>query len=257
MMPAENVKSLTLTLPVNVNLPLYQQIKNAITQKIKNGDWQPGQMIPSENQLVTALGASRMTINRSLRELTAEGLLKRVHGVGTFVAEPPRHASLIELRSIADEVLSQGKRHRAEVLSLHSLKAKGELLGKMAVAKGELLFHVVVVHYQDNVPIQLEDRYVNAVKAPNFIDMDFTKITTTAYLTGLIRPNDMEHIVQAVMPDSFIATHLAIPMNEPCLKLQRRTWENGETVTAVNMIYPSSRYDLGARYSPLGAASKL
>lgn len=247
-----SVKVLKLKLSGKSGLPIYQQIKNAITQKIKSGEWQPGHMIPSENQLATELGASRMTINRPLRELTAEGLLMRVHGVGTFVAEPPRHASLIELRSIADEIKSQGKLHRAEVLTLTKVKAKGDVARRMAIEKGCPLFHVVVVHYQDDVPIQLESRHVNATKVPEFINVDFTRTTTTDYLISQIRPDEYEHIVRAIMPDEFVTTHLAIPGGEPCLQLTRRTWQGGMVITAVNMIYPSSRYDLEARYLTAG-----
>ncbi len=77
--------------------PLYQQIKNTIQDKIRNGDWSAGEKLPSENELVNALGLSRMTIHRALRELTQAGLINRVHGIGSFVADVPRHASLIEL----------------------------------------------------------------------------------------------------------------------------------------------------------------
>ncbi|KHG49472.1 histidine utilization repressor domain protein [Enterobacter hormaechei subsp. xiangfangensis] len=47
---------------------------------------------------------ARMTINRALRELTDEGLLVRLQGVGTFVAEPKGQSALFEIRSIADEI---------------------------------------------------------------------------------------------------------------------------------------------------------
>ena len=240
--------ALKLKLSGHASVPIYQQIKNAITEKIKSGEWRPGDKIPPENQLAAELGASRMTINRPLRELTADGLLKRVHGLGTFVAEPPRQASLIELRSIAEEIKSQGKRHRAEVLSLKTVRAEGEMIERMMVAKGDSLFHLVVVHYQDGVPIQLEFRLVNPQKAPGFIEVDFTATTTTEYLINQIRPDELEHVVQAMMPDDFTAAHLLIPLTEPCLRLMRRTWEKGTVVTAADMIYPSTRYDLGARY---------
>ncbi len=234
----------------DTSVPMYQQIKNAIKKKIVSGEWEPGYMIPSENQLALELGASRMTINRPLRELTAVGLLKRVHGLGTFVAEPPRQASLIKLRSIAEEIQSQGKIHRADVLFLSKVSAQGEVIEGMNVRAGSPLFQLKVVHYQDNIPIQMESRYVNPEKVPYFIDVDFTTTTSTDYLVSQIRPDELEHIVQAMMPDDFIAKHLVIPLTEPCLRLKRRTWEKGTIVTAVDMIYPSSRYDLGARYLP-------
>ena len=93
--------------------PIYQQIKKTIQQRIASGEWPAGQKLPSENELVGALEVSRMTINRALRELTQEGLIKRVHGIGSFVAETPRHASLIELQDIALEIASDGKQHRS------------------------------------------------------------------------------------------------------------------------------------------------
>ncbi|MFD2017516.1 GntR family transcriptional regulator [Vibrio olivae] len=68
-------------------LPIYAKVKLAINQKIQNGDWQENQRVPSELDMVKALKVSRMTVNRALRELTAEGVLVRQQGVGTFVAE--------------------------------------------------------------------------------------------------------------------------------------------------------------------------
>ncbi|WP_153016042.1 GntR family transcriptional regulator, partial [Pseudomonas savastanoi] len=65
--------------------PLYARVKQMIALQIQNGTWPPHHRVPSESELVTQLGFSRMTINRALRELTAEGLLVRMQGVGTFV----------------------------------------------------------------------------------------------------------------------------------------------------------------------------
>ena len=233
--------------PLNsgAGVPLYQQIKNAIVEKIHSGEWQAGEKIPSENQLAADFGASRMTINRPLRELTAEGILKRVHGLGTFVAEPPRRASLIELKPIEAEIAGQGKKHRAEVLLQVEIKAKQALAEKMNVAVGDKLFHIVVVHYQDDMPIQLESRHVNPVLVPDFMQVDFSRTTPSAYLIDVLRPDQLEHIVQAILPDEYIAQRLSIALDEPCLRLNRRTWKNGSVVTDVSLIYPSSRYELG------------
>lgn len=72
--------------------PAYERVKNLVVAQINSGHWSEGDQLPSENQLVAALGLSRMTINRALRELTADGLIVRMMGVGTFVA-PPKTAS--------------------------------------------------------------------------------------------------------------------------------------------------------------------
>ena len=100
--------------------PIYQQIIKSISEKIVEKEWRAGQKLPSENELVLELGVSRMTVNRALRELTQQGLINRVHGLGSFVAETPRHASLIELEDIALEVTNNGKRHHSKVLAFET-----------------------------------------------------------------------------------------------------------------------------------------
>ncbi|KJG88129.1 GntR family transcriptional regulator, partial [Yersinia pestis subsp. microtus bv. Ulegeica] len=54
----------------DIPAPIYQRVKLAIIRQIRTGTWQPHQRVPSESELVTELGVSRMTINRALRELT-------------------------------------------------------------------------------------------------------------------------------------------------------------------------------------------
>lgn len=69
--------------PLSANLgdspaPLYARVKQMITQQIDSGNWPPHYRVPSESELVSQLGFSRMTINRALREMTADGLLVQI-----------------------------------------------------------------------------------------------------------------------------------------------------------------------------------
>ena len=237
------------TLPDNSTRPIYRQIQELILQKIKGGVWEPGKKIPSENELVKELGVSRMTINRALRELNQHGFLERVPGVGTFVKKPPRHASLINIQNIADEIKARGKRHKAEVWLSERAAVAPDYAQLMGVSREDELFHMLIVHLENDIPIQIEDRYVNPSSAPGFLDADFSMITPTQYLMDLYSPDEIEHTVSAILPEKNIADMLSITTDEPCLKLSRRTWVGGEVVTYVDFIYPSSRYDLKARYA--------
>ncbi len=67
--------------------PLYQQVKDYVVGRILAGHWPEGGRLPSENEPTGALGVSRMTAHRALRDLSAEGWLTRVRGDGTYVAE--------------------------------------------------------------------------------------------------------------------------------------------------------------------------
>ena len=229
--------------------PIYQQIKKTIQQRIDSGDWSAGQKLPSENELVAALDVSRMTINRALRELTQEGLIQRVHGLGSFVAESPRHASLIELQDIALEIEQGGMRHHAKVLQAQTLNASDDIAARFESPGMGVVHHVSLVHYQDDTPIQLESRYVNPATMPDFMAQDFSRITPTAYLLQQFKPDEMEHRVSAVMPDAQTRELLGMQVEQPCLQLNRRTWHQQQVVTSVTLTYPGDRYELGARYA--------
>jgi len=229
--------------------PLYLQIKKTIQQRVNSGEWSVGQKLPSENELVVALEVSRMTINRALRELTQEGLIDRVHGLGSFVAETPRHASLIELQDIALEIEQGGKRHSSRVLLLQTVSAEAAIATRLGIASGSSLFYLRAVHYQDDLPIQLESRFVNPRVMPDFVNQDFSRTTATAYLLQQFKPDEMEHRVRAVVPDETVRVLLQMETYQPCLELIRRTWKNDQVVTAVTLTYPGDRYELGARYA--------
>ena len=85
-------------------LPLYAGVKRSILDRIRSGAWASGHRIPSESELVAELGVSRMTVNRALRELSMEGVLVRMQGLGSFVAEGKQPLGVFEVRSIAEEL---------------------------------------------------------------------------------------------------------------------------------------------------------
>ena len=146
---------------LSATAPIYQRIKNVVLQNIESGKWPPGQKLPSENEWASDLSVSRMTVNRALRELTQEGVITRVHGVGSFVSDKPRHASLIALQDIAEEVRQTGAQYSARHLIRRLESPSRMVLAEMELPDHTEVFHIKSIHYQDSEAIQLEDRYVN------------------------------------------------------------------------------------------------
>jgi GntR family histidine utilization transcriptional repressor len=235
---------------------LYRRAKDYVHGKLDSGQWKPGDLIPSENRLVLELGMSRMTINRALRELTEEGRLLRVSGVGTFVAESKPQSNLLRITNIADEIVARGHRYHCKVLQVGREAASMPIASALSLPTGASVFHLVCVHYEEGVAVQLEDRYVNPEMAPAFLDQRFgDALQSGGYLLALIRPDEMEHIVEACHPNVEERKLLDIAADEPCLVLMRRTWNSGKIVTYVRLVHPSSRYRLGSRM-PVNAAHR-
>jgi GntR family histidine utilization transcriptional repressor len=229
--------------------PRYQRVKDHILTRIHSGDLQPGMRVPSENEIVAALHVSRMTANRALRELTEQGFLSRVPGVGTFVKEPQARASLMELKNIADEITARGHQHSAEIIINETVEAKPSVAEAFGQPHGTRFHHLQILHRENGLPVQLEDRYVDEAMAPGFGAQDFTKITPTQWLLSTVPVDELEHTVEAVVPKPRKARLLEIDKGEPCLSLYRRSFSQGRVVTVVTLLYPASRYALQSRYS--------
>jgi GntR family histidine utilization transcriptional repressor len=227
-------------------LALYEQVKAFVVQRIQDGSWPTGHRLPSEHELVASFGISRMTINRALRELTEQGRIVRVSGIGSFVKESKPQSTLLQIANIASEIRERGHDYRCEVLILERIAASVDL------APGASVFHIVCRHLEDGVPVQLEDRYVNPSVVPAFLDQDFAATPPGEYLIRNVPFDQIEHVVDAVLPTPLQAQRLAMSASDPCLLLTRRTWTRKLLVTMVRCLHPASRYRLGCRFRPDG-----
>ncbi|MGP1685030.1 MAG: histidine utilization repressor [Giesbergeria sp.] len=238
-------------------LALYEQVKDFIVRKVQQGVWRAGDRLPSEHELVAQFGISRMTVNRALRDLVAEGRIVRVAGVGSFVAEDKPQSTLLQIANLASEIRQRGHAYRCDVLTVERTGAAREVATALEVRKGTPVFHALCLHREDGVPVQLEDRHVNPRLAPGFLAQDFAATPPSEYLVRNVPFDQMEHMVDAVLPTPEQAALLEMPATEPCLLLTRRTWSRGVPVTVVHCLHPASRYRLGSRFrtdgNPLAA----
>lgn len=235
---------------------LYAKVKQMIVSRISDGDWRPGDRLPSENDLVRELGVSRMTINRALRELSIEGVIVRTKGVGSFVAEAKPYAELLEVRNIAEEIAQRGHRYMALVVLVATELATPKVAQALGLGPAAPVFHSVIVHHENDLPVQLEDRFVNPAAAPDYLDHDFTATTPNVVLSSAAPLTEAEHIVEAVLPTPWECRLLAISEADPCLLIQRRTWSNDVSVSTARLLYPGARYRLRGQH-PAGGRGPI
>jgi GntR family histidine utilization transcriptional repressor len=228
----------------------YQLIKRSIAQSIQSGQYSTGQVLPSENDLCRSFGVSRMTVNRAMRELAAARMVRRVPGVGTFVATPAPQSELLEIRNIATEIQARGHHHRAEVFCLEKVVPPGPAALAFGLTPSEPVFRSAILHFEQDQPVQFEDRLVNPQAAPDYLDQDFTETTPNEYLSRVAPIERGEHLVQAIAADAEIAAHFQLITGDPCLLVSRRTWSAGRLVTITKLYHPGDRFSLGGRFSP-------
>jgi GntR family histidine utilization transcriptional repressor len=223
-----------------LSIPIFQRIKDYLSSEIAAGRWKAGDLVPSEQALVRQFGVSRMTVNRAVRELTAENVLTRRQGAGTFVAPQKYQATLVEIRNIADDIRARGRVHHSSVRLLEAGVASAGLAAKFGVETGGALFHSLIVHFEDDVALQVEDRWVNPACAPAYLAQDFGAITPNEHLMVAAPLQGAAYSIEALPAPVEIAAMLAIPAGAACLVLRRSTTSLGRVASVVTMWHPGA-----------------
>ena len=123
---------------------------------------------------------------------------------------------------------------------------------QLGIAIGDTLFYSQIVHYENNVPVQIEDRFVNPETAPDYLRQVLNKQTPYTYLMDIAPLTAGEHRVEAISASDEQRHLLQLEEHEPCLLIHRRTWSGSRVVTSARLIYPGSRYQLFGRFTSHG-----
>jgi len=228
----------------------YSKVKAYLKDGLASGRWVPGDRMPSEAELVQQFEVSRMTVGRAIRELQAEGFVTRVQGVGTFAAHLSRVSSTLTIRDLHDEILARGHTHQTTVVFAKKVKAKPELATQMGLEPGDAVFHSLIVHSENGVPLQCEDRYVNPASAPDYLGVDFQTITPTQYLLQVAPLWEAQYSIEAAPPSAQEAQLLGISVQDPCLIVVRRTTNRGVPITLARLVHPGTRYQISGAFKP-------
>ena len=235
--------------------PRYLKIKNEILERIQTGVLQADDRIPSEHKLAKKHSVSRLTVQRAIRELVSEGLLRRTQGSGTFVTDQTHRFSLIEVRDVVDEITRLGGAASTEVLMQRKFVPEADVAELLEIDNGQEVFHAALLQSMDGEPVAHEERFAITSVYPDFLDQDFTKRSVFDYLAARSTLEEIENMVAAVHADKRLAGLLEIDPNEPCLRIRRRNWFQGQCVTLTRITYAGTRQVLGSQYKPFGRNS--
>jgi GntR family transcriptional regulator, histidine utilization repressor len=228
----------------------YARVKAHLKGGLARGLWAAGARMPSEAELVAQFGVSRMTVSRALKELQSEGLVSRSQGLGTFAAPLHKVASTLTIRDLHEEIAARGHLHSAQVDVLRAEAAPAALAQQLGLATGARVFHSRIVHLENGVPLQCEDRYVNPAAAPDYLAQDYTCTTPTHYLLAVAPMWEAHYAIEAGRPTADEARLLGVAPDEPCLVIVRRTQSQGQSITLARLVHPGARYSLAGHFSP-------
>ena len=225
--------------------PPFRPIKGHIAGGIAQGVGASVRYLPSENALVPQFHVSRMTVNRAMRELANENLIRRVPGVGTFVAEPVSASSPRGNPQHRAEIFAREHRHRPSFEPWRRIEAPDDG-ARLSTRRRSQAVSLHDHALEDDIPLQLEDRFVDPALAPGYVHQDFTQTTPHEYLMRVaplsarrnIWCRRLQHLTK--LPCCF-----RLAVGEPCLLVSRRTWVGTQPASRALLYHPGSRFRLG------------
>lgn len=215
--------------------PLYQRVKDHVAGLIGRGQLGPGDRVPSEHELVALFRVSRMTANRALRELTAEGWLFRIPGLGSFVAPQRAPATILEIPDPVADAIARGGRHQLETLLAGPARAPASIAAIFGLTAGTALFRGRWRHRVDGRPLLVEDRWILPALAP-----DAPQATPSV----LVPHEQLDHSLRASLPPPDIAGALSLESGSACLLMTRTARLGGRTCTFSEFWLPGDRITL-------------
>lgn len=221
--------------------PLYEQVKSYVLKNMESGEWPAYFQLPSEHTLVREMGISRMTIHRALRELTQAGYLERIQGVGTFVAAPKKQPKILEIREIDDIIRSRSGRHQCDIHFLQAEAIEKAVAATMAMTPGEEVFRSYFVHRENGLPVMLEDRYVHPKFMPDYLGLDFSRMTADTHLSRNFALLSHTHALQAAVSNAEINHFLELEVTTACLVVNRKSWLGDDVISTARLVFPGNR----------------
>lgn len=213
---------------MQTRLPKYLQIQTSITDRITQGDLNPGDVLPSERELSQTFKVSRMTVRQAISNLVNMGILRRAHGVGTFVANPKIEHEIGQLVSFTESTLRKGLHPSGKLLGFDQIFADEKLANALQINIGEKLYCLVRVRFINSEPFLLERCFLPHHNFPGLERFDLENLSLyhiwqEEYGIAL---GKMRQTLEPVAATEYEASILDVPVGFCLMLVERITFDN-------------------------------
>ncbi|MDQ4128553.1 MAG: GntR family transcriptional regulator [Actinomycetota bacterium] len=211
--------------------PAYRRVGDVLVARILSGELASGARVPSERELASEQGISRMTARAAVDLLARRGLVERRERSGVFVARPKIEQSLDTVAGLSDQLESRGVAPGAEVLEARTVEAgtlgDTEVVARLGLSEGDRVHVIVRVRTGDGEPLVLEENYLPEHLLPGLLGEDLA-----AGLYALIReryglsPARSRQELEPSLLDPGAAAALGSSPDALALRVTRTVWDS-------------------------------
>ena len=228
-------------------LPFYQQLYEILRGKIQRGEWQPGDLMPPESELIETYQVSRNTVRQVLEMLVNEGLIYRQRGRGSFIAHPTLEQSMTRIVSFTEDMRQRGFTPETKVLTAELISAEEDIAEKLQIQPAEQLAYLRRLRLADGEPMSIEESFLVHRYCPNVLQHDYAKKPLREVLEKDygIRITSAKQVIQAVLAPAKMADLLHIDPQTALLFIERVSYSQGRIpVEFLRIFYRADRYTL-------------
>jgi GntR family transcriptional regulator len=223
-------------------VPKHEQLRGRLTELAAR--LPAGAPLPGERQLCVEHGVSRITVREAIGQLVSEGVLVRVRGKGTFVAERAARSRL-HLASFSEDMRRLGLRPGTVVLDVGRQVPPPVTRRALGLPAGARAWHVRRLRLADDQPMSIDDAWYAADVLPDLDQQDLTgslyTLLAERYGCQLDRA---EQTVRATETDPESCGLLGVPAGRPVLVFDRVAYSGDRPVEHAQSTYRGDRYEL-------------
>jgi GntR family transcriptional regulator len=225
-------------------VPLYYQIQQNLCEQIRSGQLKPGQLMPSEQEIASQLGVSRMTARQALKSLCNRGLAFSQRGKGTFVSRMKLEMNFRQLLSFSEEMRDRGSQPRSRVLAFERIHAEGDVAEALHLNPSEEVVFLRRVRMADRAPLCIEATHLPARLCPDLLetfDPSGSLYQTLQEQYGL-QVQMADEVAEASLATEAEAKLLRVRGKSPVFRFTRTAYQhNGKPIEFVKSTYRGDR----------------
>jgi GntR family transcriptional regulator len=231
--------------------PLWTQVLADLRHRIDEGEIRDA--FPTDHELVEHYGVSRHTVREAVRHLSADGIISRERGRGTFITSPTIEQATGAIYSLFRSIQASGLRQRSEVLDL-SVVTDAEVAERLGLRGSSKLVRLERVRYAGDDPLAHDTAWLPRSIAAPLLDVDFSETALYDELSRTcgVRPTSGTEWINTEVPDMDETRRLAIDAHTAVFRICRLSRAADTPIEWRETVVRGDRYTFVANWSPTG-----
>ncbi len=227
------------------SVPLYYQLETILREKIKSGEYSPGDLFPTEDQLVQSYGLSRITVRKAMSSLEKDGLINRKRGRGSFVTEGRGLLEPMKLTGMMEDIIGMGIKTKTRVINFGFVLPPKKVTESLELDQNQKVLRIERIRLVQETPISYTLSYIppDLGKKVKIKDLTVHPILNILEKKCKVKIERGSQMIDATLADSRVASLLDVMTGSPLLKIERTVFdEQDRPVEYISILYRSDRY---------------